>query len=107
MPGHERPGQEAGPRRTVLLLLLPKVDVDVALLGLLVLLLRLARRLGGPLDLALLLGLLEEDHVQRVRGSLLLLLLLPQQSSRQTRRREEGRRRTRGCAAKGRAFLSY
>ena len=90
-----------------MLLLLPKVDVDVALLGLLVLLLRLARRLGGPLDLALLLGLLEEDHVQRVRGSLLLLLLLPQQSSRQTRRREEGRRRTRGCAAKGRAFLSY
>jgi hypothetical protein len=59
-----------------LLLLLPKVDVDVALLRLLLLLLRLARHLGRLLDLTLLLGLLEEDHVQRVRGSLLLFLLL-------------------------------
>jgi|TARA_B110001469_G_C9536985_1_gene266793 hypothetical protein len=73
-----------------LLLLLPKVDMDVALLRLLLLLLRLARLLGRPLDLTLLLGLLEEDHVQRVRGSQLLFLLLPPAERRSVRRAAGG-----------------
>ena len=73
-----------------MLLLLPKVDMDVALLRLLLLLLRLARLLGRPLDLTLLLGLLEEDHVQRVRGSQLLFLLLPPAERRSVRRAAGG-----------------
>jgi len=64
--------------------------MDVALLRLLLLLLRLARLLGRPLDLTLLLGLLEEDHVQRVRGSQLLFLLLPPAERRSVRRAAGG-----------------